>query len=326
MFALFGLFLLIKGKKAKQDEGGEKAEAEESTGDEDETNENNSNLMKVPLLSSSQPKYDKNSINLRRIEEETNRQSQLSSLAKSSSLSKSKKNTNVNNPGCSSKTAKSIPAAPGFTCTSSYADFESRKATKPRPLKSADRSMSETAANNTIAARNAVIQEKSKANSNAVRRAERKASKQSLRNVRQISLKRTDSPSYSMRASHARQLLIEGKAKYGHCTNSANETNPDRSTISSTKRVQSASPLSPEKSVYSTPSSVLYPVKHADSWYTSNWDNTDAGGSTITSTTELRTHATETSYPLSSNISGSVSTRTIKEGDSWHTLDRTDRF
>ena len=330
-----------KSKKSKTESEGESDVAENE--DEDEENENNSNLANVPLLNSSQPKYDKNSRNLRKIKEEGTNQTRIISSKDNMNRNKTsvegagKKHTrmissrdNVNKYNRSSVeegtkqtriissrgnvNANNMSSVPVFT--SSDADFVPRNTGRPVGLKG---SVSESTASNIRAARNAALHAKSNVNNSNKKLARENAVLAVSKPARRSHSRSTVSSRISSRVANTRAILTEGKAKYGndaYCRLMAKVFQDNRRTSSPKCANSTSTPTSlvnspASTSIYSTPPDNLYPVQYADSWYTTDWDQSE--GSTTTCVTVEQTKRTDSR--LSSKVEDTDSLRT---GDSWH--------
>ena len=330
-----------KSKKSKTESEGESdvAEDEDEEKDEDEENENNSNLANVPLLKSSKPKYDKNSRNLRKIKEEGTKQTRIISSkdnvnknnkssveergTKQTRRISSRDNVNKNNKfsveeegtkqtriissrGNVNKNNKS--SVPVFT--SSDADFVPRNTGRPVGLKG---SVSESTASNIRAARNAALLAKSNVNNCNTKLSREKAVLADSKPARRSHSRSTASSRISSRVANTRAILTEGKAKYGndaYCRLIAKVSQDNRranSTPTPTSLVNSPA----STSIYSTPPDKLYPVQHADSWYSTEWDPSE--GSTTTCVTVEQTKSSNSR--LSSQVED---TDSLGTGDSWH--------
>ena len=331
-------------KKKKSEMTKTESEGESGVEDEDEENENNSNLVNAPLLSSSQPKYDKNSRNLRKIEgggtKQTRKISSRGNINKNNKsrisvftsrdadfvpkttgkqvelnprkIEGTKQTRIISSRGNVNKNNKS--SIPVFT--SSDADFVPKNTSTQVGLKG---SVSESTASNIRALQNAALQAKSNVNNCNIRLPRESAVVLDSKQARRSHSRSTVSSRISSRVANTKTILTEGKAKYGNDAYSRliKKVSQDHRHISSPKCTDStATPTSlinspASSSIYSTPPDKLYQVQHADSWYTTEWDSNE--GSTTTCVTLGQTKSS------SSRSSSQVQdTNSLRTGDSWH--------
>ncbi len=316
------------------------AETEEKTGGLD-TNENNSNLIRQPLLRASSSKYDRNNSNASaglkkglkpsrsysrsKYDENSSNAEEIPDFMKQSKPRRSSSHSHHHHHHHRSKRKATSPGV-----TSSYADFESSKASRrPSTSRAPGRSRSESVTNTSRAAQNAAV---NKATHNANISNEDQALDDLIRvqsNLSETTLEPVDSESQSVfqhsrpSSSHqlkSREILLQGKAKYI-------DTDPmtiirkmnekifkDLSPVHP-GTVSSVTPVRSDSSpVYSTPcgEQPLCYVKHADSWYTANWDSAETDE---TNTLTLSCHTQQSELPPSEYT---YSTQSTRGGESWH--------